>query len=103
MAAIITDEFIKQSIPEGKVKHFMECSGFHVAGDVSYNVSHPDDRVALVTLTIPVEEAFCYHCTQWRTGETLMNIYGEGMGYCDCLHEPKAGTHRICLGFQSRE
>lgn len=101
--ATITTEYAKRCLPEDTIKYLVESSGFRMIGNVSYNVSHPDDSTALITLTIPVEEAFCQHCAQWRTDESIMRRYGEGMGRCDEFHEPKAGTHNTCLAFQSRE
>lgn len=101
--SIITAEHAKRCLPEDRVKYMVESSGFVLTGDVSYNVSHPDDSTALVTLTIPIKEAFCQYCAQWRTDESIMRRYGEGMGRCDEFNEPKAGTHCICLGFRTRE
>lgn len=101
--SVITSKQIKSCIPEERLKCFIESAGLLVNGTIGYSVSHPDDTSALITLTIPVEEAFCQHCAQWRTDESIMRRYGEGMGRCDEFHEPKAGTHNTCLAFQSRE
>lgn len=100
---IITAEHAKRCLPEDKIKYMAESSGFLLTGEVKYSVSHPDDSTALVTLIISVQEAFCQHCAQWRTNKTIMRRYGNGMGRCDEFCEPMAGTHNICLGFQSRK
>lgn len=101
--SVITSKQIKSYIPEERLKCFIESAGLLVNGTIGYSVSHPDDTSALITLTIPVEEACCQHCEQWRTNELIMEKYGEGMGRCEAFQEPKACSHVTCLGFSPRK
>lgn len=79
------------------IQTIIEAGSLVVTSDINFGVSHPDDETALIHITVPVKEAFCQYCSHWHTNERYMETYGEGMGMCSVLQEPKAGTHGTCM------
>lgn len=52
----LSEEFAQKMIPRDNIEQLVNRAGLRVLDNVSYSVSHPDDKTAFVTLIIPVQE-----------------------------------------------